>query len=58
MFETTKEAMRPYNVKTDDWCMFVGYTNSEDDRQSFRTVTQEENEMIIYGHAGCSDMRD
>jgi len=52
MFETSKEVVRPYDFKTNDLCMFAGYSNIEDDRQSFKPVTQTERRMTIYGHTG------
>jgi len=58
MFKITKEATRPYDLKTDDWCMFAGCINSEDGRQSFETITQEGENMVDYGQEGCSYMRD
>ena len=33
MFETSKEVVRPYDFKTNDLCMFAGYSNIEDGRQ-------------------------
>jgi hypothetical protein len=53
MSETSEEAARPYDFKTNDWCVFAGCSNMEDDRQSFKTVTQTEKKMTTYSHARC-----
>ena len=50
MFETSKEVVRPYDFKTNDLCMFAGCSNIEDDRQSFKIVTQIERRMTICSH--------
>ena len=55
MFETIKEAIRPYDFETNDWCVLAGCTNSEDDSQSFKNVIQVERKMTKYGHVESSE---
>jgi hypothetical protein len=57
MFETTKEALKPYDFETNKWCMYTGFTGSNYVGQSLRTVTQVKEKMVGCGYEDCSDMR-
>ena len=50
VFETSKEVVIPYDFETNDLCMFAGCSNIEDDRKSFKPVTQIEKRMTICSH--------
>jgi hypothetical protein len=56
MFETTKEALKPYDFETNNWCMYAGFTNSKYVGQSLETVTQVKKKMVGCGHEDCSGM--
>jgi pyruvate formate-lyase activating enzyme-like uncharacterized protein len=55
MYETSKEVARPYDFKTNDWCVFAGFSSMEDDRQSFKTITLIEKKMTTYSHIEGSE---
>ena len=57
MFETTKEALKPYDFETNNWCMYAGFTNSKYVGQSLGSVTQVKEKMVGCGYEDCSDMR-
>ena len=57
MFKTIKEALEPYDFKTNKWCMSVGFTSSIYAGQSLRTVPQVKEKMAGCGYEDCSDMR-
>ena len=50
MFETTKWVVRPYDFKTNDWCMVAYFLDMRDDRQSFDTVIRPEKKVTIHSH--------
>ena len=50
IFETTKEIVRPYDFKSNDWCMGVDCLDMRDDRQSFDTIIRPEKKVTIHSN--------
>ena len=47
MFETTKEALDPFDFKTNKWCMSAGFTSLNYARQTLRIVTQQRRRWLV-----------
>ena len=50
IFGTTKEAMEPYDLETNNYCMIVDFSSMRDDRQSSNTILNPEKKMTIPSH--------
>ena len=57
MFETTIEALKPYDFETNKCCMSSSFMNSKYARHTLGTITQVKEKMVGCGYEDSSDMK-